>query len=289
MGELGNRLKEARVEKNYTLDDIQRLTKIQKRYLIAIEEGNYDILPGKFYIRAFIKQYAEAVDLDVEELFQEFQKEIPSTNNQERTDVVAQMHSTGELSKPFAKLLDLLPKLFVWIIIIMILVFIYWAFRAYWPGSSQTSPEEKTMVEQSSELNNEESDQEEPAEKPVDEEQDQPEEEEKTPEVDLKVGEAESGFEGVYELLNADSFEVEIEAVNSKTWVRITNDNEEKLFEGEIPEGEKRNIPLKDSSFTTIRIGSIPNTIIKVNGINLEYQSEDFPQNIKIINKQAEQ
>ncbi|WP_139037439.1 helix-turn-helix domain-containing protein, partial [Bacillus pumilus] len=61
MTELGKRLVEAREEKGMSLEDLQTVTKIQKRYLLAIEQGNYDIIPGKFYVRAFIKQYAEAV------------------------------------------------------------------------------------------------------------------------------------------------------------------------------------------------------------------------------------
>ena len=34
-------------------------------------------MPGKFYARAFIKQYAEAVGLEPEELFEEYKNEIP--------------------------------------------------------------------------------------------------------------------------------------------------------------------------------------------------------------------
>ena len=80
MTELGTILKEARIAKNLSLDDLQEITKIQKRYLIGIEEGNYSLMPGNFYVRAFIKQYAEAVGLDPEELFEEFNNEIPSTH-----------------------------------------------------------------------------------------------------------------------------------------------------------------------------------------------------------------
>ncbi|UJZ88526.1 helix-turn-helix domain-containing protein [Heyndrickxia coagulans] len=80
MTELGNRLKEARKEKGISLDDLQEMTKIQKRYLKNIEEGNYDSMPGKFYVRAFIKQYAEAVGLDPETLFEEYESDIPVRN-----------------------------------------------------------------------------------------------------------------------------------------------------------------------------------------------------------------
>ena len=54
MTELGNRLKEAREEKGMSLDDLQAATKIQKRYLTALEEGNYDIIPVKYLFWIFV-------------------------------------------------------------------------------------------------------------------------------------------------------------------------------------------------------------------------------------------
>ncbi|WBX79510.1 helix-turn-helix domain-containing protein [Virgibacillus salarius] len=42
--EIGARLKEAREAKNLSLESLQETTKIQKRYLLAIEEGNLHIL-----------------------------------------------------------------------------------------------------------------------------------------------------------------------------------------------------------------------------------------------------
>ncbi|GAA3323778.1 hypothetical protein GCM10020331_049010 [Ectobacillus funiculus] len=47
--ELGQKLREAREAKGLSLDQLQEMTKkIQKRYLVSIEEGNYDVLPGEF-------------------------------------------------------------------------------------------------------------------------------------------------------------------------------------------------------------------------------------------------
>lgn len=78
MSELGQVLQRAREEKGITLDDIQRITKIQKRYLEAIERGHFHVLPGHFYARAFIKSYAEAVGLDPNHLMSHFQSDLPA-------------------------------------------------------------------------------------------------------------------------------------------------------------------------------------------------------------------
>lgn len=69
---IGETLRDARIAKGYTLDDLQQTTKIQKRYLIAIEDGNFADLPGDFYVRAFIKQYADTVGLDGNELLESY-------------------------------------------------------------------------------------------------------------------------------------------------------------------------------------------------------------------------
>ena len=71
MTDIGKTLQNARNEKHYTLDDLQQITKIQKRYLIAIEENNFDALPGDFYVRAFIRQYADTVGIKADKLLSE--------------------------------------------------------------------------------------------------------------------------------------------------------------------------------------------------------------------------
>ncbi|MBO8162536.1 MAG: helix-turn-helix domain-containing protein [Brevibacillus sp.] len=83
MSELGQVLRQAREEKGITLEEIQKVTKIQRRYLEAIERGHYHILPGHFYARAFIKSYAEAVGLDANSILSHFQSELPAQPPQE--------------------------------------------------------------------------------------------------------------------------------------------------------------------------------------------------------------
>jgi cytoskeletal protein RodZ len=70
--ELGTLLKKARQEKGLSLDDIQEETKIRKKYLEAIEENNFDILPGNVYLKVFIKGYAREVDINYQALLENY-------------------------------------------------------------------------------------------------------------------------------------------------------------------------------------------------------------------------
>lgn len=79
MSELGNQLRNARIEKGYTLNTLQQKTKIQKKYLQAIEEGQFSQMPGQFYVRAFIKQYADMVGLNGDALLIEHEDELNAT------------------------------------------------------------------------------------------------------------------------------------------------------------------------------------------------------------------
>ncbi|WEK56124.1 MAG: helix-turn-helix domain-containing protein [Candidatus Cohnella colombiensis] len=91
MSDLGALLRKAREQRGYTLDDIQEYTKIRKRYLEAIEAGEYKVLPGSFYVRAFVKTYAETVGLDAEEVLRLYHKELPKSAIEEQIAVEPRM------------------------------------------------------------------------------------------------------------------------------------------------------------------------------------------------------
>lgn len=71
---IGEKLKEAREVKGLTLQDVQENIKIRKRYLEALENNNFDLIPGEAYIKAFIKGYAGFLELDHLQLFEQYQE-----------------------------------------------------------------------------------------------------------------------------------------------------------------------------------------------------------------------
>lgn len=64
-------LKRAREEAGITLERVAAKTRIDKKFLEAIERGDIDFLP-ELYVKAFIKQYAKVLGLDEEETLQDF-------------------------------------------------------------------------------------------------------------------------------------------------------------------------------------------------------------------------
>jgi len=65
-------LRKARLKKGVSLQQMAARTRIDFKFLEAIDNGNFNFLP-ELYVKAFIKQYAKAVDLDEQETIKKFE------------------------------------------------------------------------------------------------------------------------------------------------------------------------------------------------------------------------
>ena len=131
MTELGQKLTEAREAKGLSIDQLHEITKIQKRHLVAIEEGNYDVLPGAFYARAFIKQYADAVGLNGEELLVEYQSTIPQSEKREVPQVSTGQKTQETMQKSSSwPIADHMPKILIALLVIAFGVVVWFVIQA---------------------------------------------------------------------------------------------------------------------------------------------------------------
>jgi hypothetical protein len=64
MFEIGSTLREARERQKLGLDRAEAETKIRARYLRALEDEDFDLIPGPTYVRGFLRTYAARLDLD---------------------------------------------------------------------------------------------------------------------------------------------------------------------------------------------------------------------------------
>ncbi len=64
MFEIGNTLREARVRRNLTLQQVEEDTKIRVKYVQAMENEDFDVMPGDTYVKGFLRTYATYLGLD---------------------------------------------------------------------------------------------------------------------------------------------------------------------------------------------------------------------------------
>jgi cytoskeletal protein RodZ len=76
MASIGEQLKQIREDKNIPLEEVANATKISKRYLQAIEEGNYSLIPGQTYVIGIIRNYARYLGLDPKPIIEQYSKLI---------------------------------------------------------------------------------------------------------------------------------------------------------------------------------------------------------------------
>jgi hypothetical protein len=69
---VGTILREARNRRKVELSEVEAATRIRLRYLRAIEDEEWDVLPGGFYTRGFIRTYAVFLALDGERLVEDY-------------------------------------------------------------------------------------------------------------------------------------------------------------------------------------------------------------------------
>ncbi len=285
--ELGDKLKQARREKGLSLDDLQQITKIQKRYLVAIEEGNYAVMPGKFYARAFIKQYAEAVGLDSATLFDEFESEVPETPQQEvvnnepsrvqskRNPMPAQ--SVGNQVNSRNRFFDILPKILIALFIVFIL-FIVWFFLLNKQDSSTekvktdtSNPTVKVEDSTKSEDTTKDTAKKDTTEKDTttkDKEATDTNKED-TKELEVTKGET-SGNATTYTVKNTDKMKLSLSATGD-SWIGVSdvsgNTIENVTLSSQNPSAE---VDLGTNETVTVVIGNAPVTTVKINNKQLE-------------------
>nr|WP_263327947.1 RodZ domain-containing protein [Neobacillus sp. Marseille-Q6967] len=278
MTELGNRLKEARLAKGLSLEDLQSITKIQKRYLIGIEEGDYSSMPGNFYVRAFVKQYAEALQLNADEIFETYKNEIPATHNEDLPEQLSRVKTRKNLTEGNSKIFDILPKILIGVFVLGAAGLLYY-FLTNHVGTSANDAinkeNEPVKFVRSENLEKaEEVDEAEEKEQNVDGEK-QAEEEappaEEKPKQELTFVET-KGKNSTFSLKNADKFELKLVS-KGQTWVNVKNAGGQSLFQGLLSTNgtSSQTVNLSAETQAVIVVGNTVDTEIYVNDQKLEY------------------
>lgn len=121
MKDLGQVLKNERIAKGMTIEEVADMTKISVRYLHSIENNDLSALPGKFYIKGFIRNYAKAIGFDVEP----YLSDTDDSEKEEEANVTPNIKSTTSAPVRERKFGRLFALSLVVVLLALIVVTIY--------------------------------------------------------------------------------------------------------------------------------------------------------------------
>lgn len=271
---IGERLKNARTQQGHTLDDLQQLTKIQKRYLIAIEENRLEDLPGDFFVNAFIRQYADVVGVSLEgQQTKRHESHVPiegpTHDSKEKVLPTRSELKRSSRDTKFTYSNDSKSTLPTFLLVLMFLLIlgVIWYYIFYMGDDkssvNETNAPNQQMIQTQSE--NAESDTSESESEP-------------TPQQGTTVTRATeqtdtptysvTGFELPQEL----SIAVD---TTGNSWVSVTTEAGVSLFEGVIPGGTIQTIQLDEGmNRVNVRIGYLPSTTVKFADATVELPAD---------------
>ena len=97
---LGEKLRQAREERGFTIADVAEQTRISSLYLESIENDDYRILPGGIFNKGFVKSYAKSVGINEVEALSDYSEILASKSEDEELKVYRPEVLTDDCSVP---------------------------------------------------------------------------------------------------------------------------------------------------------------------------------------------
>ena len=141
---IGQRLRETRVAKGLSLEDVALATKIRPSFLTAIERGEYNKLPSSSYALGFVQNYAEYLGLPKREVLALFRREFDE-------DKIYKVLPQGFVKdKPMPKRSFKIHQAIIPLLVLLVLLggFLFYSYRAAFfnPPLTIYTPKEGEVV-----------------------------------------------------------------------------------------------------------------------------------------------
>ncbi len=147
MDSIGETLREARHQKEVSLEDVARQTKVKMDILEKLEAGEFDQLVSPTYAKGFLKMYAEYLGLDSASLVEAYVKSqggLRRQGLQVETVAATRKRRPGELKLPVRELIAVVGGLTVAVLVVVVIVSVWGRRRA--PSPKPAPPAKTTSV-----------------------------------------------------------------------------------------------------------------------------------------------
>ncbi|MDR0822868.1 MAG: DUF4115 domain-containing protein [Endomicrobium sp.] len=129
MKEIGQILKSEREKKSLSYEQVYEEIKIQKKYLVAIEEGDESAFVARVYYMSFMKAYAKYLGLDFEEIYKDY--EIRKIKNEELKKAAQKNTQDSHKNSVFRRYIEQIKEkkaLILCIIIVILLILVVYLY-----------------------------------------------------------------------------------------------------------------------------------------------------------------
>lgn len=143
---IGQRLHDARIGKDLSLDDVAKATKIRPSFLSAIEKGEYQRLPSPTYAQGFVKNYAEFLGLPRRETLALFRREF----REDSEYAVLPKTLAGEHAFPLHRI-KIQQKMLAFVFVVLLIIgFLFYQYRyaVFSPPLTVDSPKNGVVTTQ---------------------------------------------------------------------------------------------------------------------------------------------
>jgi helix-turn-helix protein len=126
MPEIGETLREARMRRRIDMTEVETATKIRGKYLRALENEEWDLLPGPTFVKSFLRTYAEYLGLDARLLVEEYRQRYERPAAQDLTPFSAARRGPGRPGRQRRARLAAAGPVLVVVIGALVLVGFFW-------------------------------------------------------------------------------------------------------------------------------------------------------------------
>ena len=122
MADIGATLREARMRARIDISEVEASTKIRAKYLRAIENEEWDLLPGPVYVRSFLRTYGEYLGLDWRMLTDEYKRRYEGPSDHELRPITSLGRERTPRRRPTVPPWLVVAGVFIVIIVVLIVV-----------------------------------------------------------------------------------------------------------------------------------------------------------------------
>src|SRR5579875_2073705 len=118
MADIGATLREARLRARIDINEVETRTKIRAKYLRALENEEWDLLPGDVYVRSFLRTYSDFLGLDSRQILDEYKRRYERPSDHELRPITPR--SRDRERRPRRRALP--PSIVVGVVLVAIVV-----------------------------------------------------------------------------------------------------------------------------------------------------------------------